>query len=74
MSEITFIISEDQTDGGYNAKAQWPNGNRSIFTQGDDREDLLRNIRDAIDCSFDDGEEQPDLIRLQFVHDEVIAR
>jgi len=74
MSEITFIITEDEADGGYNARAHWPDGNRDIFSQGDTREDLIRNIRDAIDASFDDDEPKPQLIHLHFVRDEVIAR
>jgi len=74
MSEITFIITEDEADGGYNARAHWPDGNRAIFSQGDTREDLIRNIRDAIDASFDDDEPKPQLIHLHFVRDEVIAR
>ena len=73
-TEITFIVTEDQTDGGYDARAHWPDGNRDIFTEGEDREALLRNIREAIDCAFDDGEEKPDLIHLHFVRDEVVAR
>jgi predicted RNase H-like HicB family nuclease len=74
MSEITFIITEDESDGGYNARAHWPIGNRDLFTQGDDRADLIRNIREAVDVSFDEGEEKPKLIHLHFVRDEVISR
>ena len=74
MSEITFIITEDESDGGYNARAHWSNGNRDLFTQGDDREELIRNIREAADVTFDEGEEKPNLIHLHFVCDEVISR
>ena len=74
MNEITFIITEDQVDGGYNARAHWPDGNRDIFTEGDTREELIRNIRDAIDVTFDEHEPKPQLIHLHFVRDEVIAR
>jgi predicted RNase H-like HicB family nuclease len=74
MSEITFIITEDESDGGYNARAHWPEGNRDMFTQGDDREDLIRNIREVVEVSFDEGEEKPTLIHLHFVRDEVISR
>jgi predicted RNase H-like HicB family nuclease len=74
MKEITFIVTEDEIDGGFNARAHWPDGNRDLFTDGDTREDLLRNIREAIDVSFDEGESKPDLIHLHFVRDEVIAR
>ncbi len=74
MQEITFIITEDGIDGGYTAHAHWPDGNRDIFTEGDNRDDLLRNIREALEVSFDEGEPKPDLIHLHFVRDEVIAR
>ena len=44
----------------------------SIFTQGDDWEDLKAMVRDAVACHFDDGAE-PRVIRLHFVKDEAIA-
>jgi len=65
MGEITFIVTEDDVDGGYNARAHWPDGNRAIFTQGDTREELIKNIREAVEVSFDKGEPMPDLIRLR---------
>lgn len=74
MSEITFIITEDDIDAGYTARAYWPDGNRDIITEGDTRDDLIRNIREAIEVSFDDGEAAPHLIHLHFVRDEVISR
>jgi predicted RNase H-like HicB family nuclease len=74
MKEITFIVTEDETDGGYTARAHWPDGNRDIFTEGDTRDELLANVRDALDASFDDDEPKPELIHLHFVRDEVIAR
>jgi predicted RNase H-like HicB family nuclease len=74
MSEITFIITEDHIDGGYTARAHWADGNRDIITEGDTRDDLLRNIREAVEVSFDSGEPKPELIHLHFVRDEVIAR
>ena len=74
MREITFVVEEDEVEGGFTARAQWPQGNRSIITEGDTRDDLIRNIREAIDASFDVNEPKPDLIHLHFVRDEVIAR
>lgn len=74
MSEITFIVTEDEIDGGYTARAHWPAGNRDIITEGDDREELIRNIREAIDVGFGDTEAAPQLIHLHFIRDEVIAR
>jgi predicted RNase H-like HicB family nuclease len=74
MSEITFIVTEDESDGGFTARAHWPVGNRDIFTEGDTREELIRNIREAVEVSFDPAEDRPKLIHLHFVRDEVIAR
>jgi predicted RNase H-like HicB family nuclease len=62
-NEITFIVTE--SGGGLVAKAHWPDGNRDIITEGDDRDDLIRNIREAIEVSFDEVELRPALIHLQ---------
>ena len=74
MNEITFIIIEDDIDGGYTARAHWPDGNRDIITEGETLDELRRNIREAIDVSFDDNEPKPSLIHLHYTRDEVIAR
>jgi predicted RNase H-like HicB family nuclease len=73
MKEITFIINEDEVDGGFSAHAHWPDGNRDIFTEADTRDELIRNIREAVDVTFDASEPKPELIHLHFVRDEVIA-
>lgn len=53
MSEIVFLV-EDDPDGGWTARAL----SASIFTQADDYESLKANIRDAVDCHFDDSDER----------------
>ncbi len=68
-TEIIFEVSEDELDGGYSAGAL----GFGIHTQGDSLEDLRRNVREAVDCYFDDGMERPSLIRLHFVRDEVLV-
>jgi predicted RNase H-like HicB family nuclease len=73
MKAITFIITEDEVDGGFHARARWAPGNRDIFTEAETRDELVRNIREAIDATFEDGEERPALVHLHFVRDEVIA-
>ena len=73
MSEITFIVTEESDGGGYAARAHWPDGNRSLFTEGDTREELLANVREAVEVAFDEGEPRPKLIHLHFVRDEVVA-
>jgi predicted RNase H-like HicB family nuclease len=70
---ITFIVSQSDPDGGYVASAYWRNGNRNIVTEADDREELLRNIRDAIDAAFDETDEKPELVHLHFVRDEMLV-
>lgn len=74
MSQITFIVTEDPVDGGFTAKGHWPDGNRDLFTEADTRDELIRNIRQAIDATFDESEPKPEVIHLHFVRDEVIAR
>lgn len=49
-----FLVEED-SEGGYNAKAL----GQSIFTQGDTFEILKANIRDAVECHFDTKDDIP---------------
>jgi hypothetical protein len=71
MKEIIFEVHEDEIDGGYNAAAL----GHSIFTQGDSLDELRGNVREAVQCHFGDGMpgEMPQVIRLHFVRDEVLA-
>ena len=68
-TEIIFEVSEDELDGGYSASAL----GFGIHTEGDTIEDLRRNVKEAVDCYFDDGMERPRLIRLHYVRDEVLV-
>lgn len=65
--EVIFEIRE-AVEGGYTARAL----GYSIFTQGEDWEDLKAMVKDAVKCHFDD-ESIPKVIRLHFVRDEAIA-
>ena len=65
--EITFEVTE-APEGGYDARAL----GHSVFTQGDDWDDLREMVRGAVLCHFDDGE-TPRVIRLHFVREEAIA-
>lgn len=67
MNEIIFLV-EDAPEGGYTARAV----GQSIFTKADDLGSLHAQIRDAVRCHFDEGK-GPQLIRLHFVREEVIA-
>ncbi len=65
--EVLFLV-EDAAEGGYVARAL----GYSIFTEGDSWEELKQAVRDAVRCHFDDAE-QPDLIRLHAVREEVVT-
>lgn len=67
MNEIIFLI-DDAPEGGYTARAL----GISIFTEADDLMSLHANVRDAVRCHFE-PEELPKVIRLHFVHEELIA-
>lgn len=67
MNEIFFLV-EDAPEGGFTAKAL----GESIFTEADSLEELHINVRDAVKCHFDEGK-VPKMIRLHFVHEEVLA-
>ena len=67
MNEIIFLV-ENAVEGGYTARAL----GESIFTEGDNLEELRSNIRDAVDCHFEE-ESKPKMIRMHFVSEEVIA-
>ena len=67
MSEIIFLV-EEAVEGGYTAKALGP----AIFTEAETLDELHANVRDAVQCHYDAGD-APQMIRLHFVRDEVIA-
>lgn len=69
MSEIIFEVREDEADGGYTASAL----GYGIHTQAETREELRTMVREAVECYFVNAKDAPKLIRLHFVHDEVIA-
>ncbi|MDE0268640.1 MAG: hypothetical protein OXI96_06350 [Acidimicrobiaceae bacterium] len=69
VSEIIFEVTEDEVDGGYSASAL----GYGIHTEGDTIQEVRENVREAVECYFDDTAECPDLIRLHFVRDEVLA-
>jgi hypothetical protein len=68
MTEIVFLV-EEEVEGGYIARAL----GESIFTEAGDVESLRKMVRDAVRCHFLDEQTRPQMIRLHFVRDEVIA-
>lgn len=67
MDEILFLV-EDAPGGGFTARALGV----SIFTEADTLDELRSNLRDAVDCHFDEGG-KPATIRLRWVREEVFA-
>jgi predicted RNase H-like HicB family nuclease len=70
MKEIIFEVRDDEIDGGYTASAL----GAGVHTEGDTLEELRANVKEAVDCYFDETMEAPKVIRLHFVRDEVLAR
>ena len=68
MSEIIFEVSEDELDGGYSASAL----GFGIHTEGETLDELRRNVREAVDCYFDDDMDRPHpyLSAIEFAYHE----
>ncbi len=66
-AEIIFEVTE-APEGGFDAKAL----GHSIFTQGDDWNELKEMARDAVLCHFDE-DDAPRVIRLHLVREEAVA-
>ena len=67
-TELIFLVEEDP-EGGFTAKAV----GESIFTQGENIEEIKANIKDAIACHYDRKEDVPASIRLHIVHEETMT-
>lgn len=67
MNELIFLI-EEADEGGYTARAL----GESIFTEADTLPALRAMVRDAVQCHFEDTQ-QPKVVRLHFVREEVFA-
>jgi hypothetical protein len=63
MYEMVFVV-EESPEGGYSAKAL----GFSIFTEGDNLEELKKNVKESVHCHFE--ENNPKIIRLHYVKEE----
>mgnify|MGYP003555908167 CR=1 FL=1 len=69
MTEVIFLI-EEALEGGYTARAL----GEGIFTEAETLEELRNNIKEAVDCYYEeDDENKPKLIRLHLVKEELIT-
>jgi hypothetical protein len=67
VSDLIFVV-EEAPEGGFTARALGV----SIFTEADTVAELHAQIRDAVQCHFDEGE-APKVVRLHFVREELLA-
>lgn len=67
MNEIFFLV-EEALEGGYIAKAI----GEAIFTEAESMDELKSNIREAVQCHFD-NDKLPKIIRLHMVKEETIT-
>lgn len=50
MQELIFLVGE-AVEGGYNAKAL----GEAVFTQADTVEELRTNIKEAVECQYENS-------------------
>lgn len=67
MTEIHFIV-EEAPEGGFVARAM----GADILTEADDLESLHVQVRDAVQCHFDEAD-RPALIRLHVTREIVLV-
>ncbi len=65
-TEVLFVV-EEAPEGGFVARGV----GADIVTEADSLEELRANVREAVECHFED--ELPRLVRLHFVRDEVLT-
>ncbi|MDQ3021573.1 MAG: 2-oxoisovalerate dehydrogenase [Bacteroidota bacterium] len=65
-NEIIFIV-EESPEGGWTARAL----GHSIFTEAESGDELKENIKEAINCHFEENN-IPKIIRLHYVKDEFL--
>ena len=68
MNEIIFIVEED-VESGYTAKAL----GYSIFTEGENYMEIKENIKDALECYFENKSDIPPVARLHQVKEELFT-
>jgi predicted RNase H-like HicB family nuclease len=69
VEEVIFEVRQEELDGAFVARAL----GHSIFTEGETLAELRAMVRDAVACHFEDATDRPQVIRLHFVRDEVLA-
>lgn len=66
-TEIIFMV-EEAPEGGYQARAL----GESIFTEGENMEELKSNVKECVLAHFDEGK-HPKIVRLHFTREEILT-
>ena len=66
-TEVLFVV-EQAAEGGFVARGV----GAEIVTEADTLDELRANIKEAVDCHFDEGQ-GPRLVHLHFVRDQVLT-
>ena len=67
VMELIFEVRDDE-EGGFCARAL----GHGIFTQAETWDELRKNVLEAVSLHFEDSAEQPRLVQLHYVKDELI--
>ena len=68
MKELLFLVHEAE-EGGYYAEASGV----GIFAEGENMDDLKKNIRSGIECYYENTGGAPSFAHLHFVKDEIMT-
>ena len=68
MNELIFLV-EEAPEGGFIARAL----GHSIFTEAETLEGLRGQVRDAVQCHFDEGK-APKVTHLEITRDDLARR
>jgi hypothetical protein len=69
MSELIFLV-EEAPEGGFTARAL----GESIFTEADTLPELRAQLRDAVQCHFDEGQGPEGCFLLELTREELVYR
>lgn len=67
-TELLFLV-EDDPEGGFTAHAL----QESIFVQGESMDEIRQAIREAVACHYEIESDRPPVLRIHYVHDEILA-
>jgi hypothetical protein len=61
MTKVIFEVQADTVNGGFTASAL----GAGIHTEADTMQELRANVREAVDCYFNETDDAPKIIHLK---------